>query len=140
MVGDQCDTRVVKRHIQLALESQASQLRFLEERKIDRLGGHGSTAVDVRILSATHVDMQAEMIAGRFRADLYRRVCVLQIDEPPLRARGKDIELLANRMLDRFKTDARRRLCGFAPDAITALHNYGWPGNVRACDVGGAAD
>lgn len=84
--------------------------------------------------------MQAEMIAGRFRADLYRRVCVLQIDEPPLRARGKDIELLANRMLDRFKTDARRRLWGFAPHAITALHNYGWPGNVRACDVGGAAD
>jgi DNA-binding NtrC family response regulator len=56
---------------------------------------------------------------------------VLQIDEPPLRARGKDIELLARHMLERFKKDASRRLRGFAPDAIAALHNYGWPGNVR---------
>jgi DNA-binding NtrC family response regulator len=115
----------------LPLESQASLLRFLQERKVERLGGHGSTPVDVRIISATHVEMQAAMIEGRFRADLYHRLCVLQIDEPPLRARGKDIELLAHHMLDRFKKDASRRLCGFAPDAIVALHNYGWPGNVR---------
>ncbi len=79
----------------LPLESQASLLRFLQERKVERLGGHGSTPVDVRIISATHVDMQTAMIEGRFRADLYHRLCVLQIDEPPLRARGKDIELLA---------------------------------------------
>jgi len=115
----------------LPLESQASLLRFLQERKVERLGGHGSTAVDVRIISATHVDMQTAMIEGRFRADLYHRLCVLQIDEPPLRARGKDIELLAKHMLDRFKKDASRRLRGFAPDAIAAIHNYGWPGNVR---------
>jgi DNA-binding NtrC family response regulator len=75
--------------------------------------------------------MQTAMIEGRFRADLYHRLCVLQIDEPPLRARGKDIELLAKHMLDRFKKDASRRLRGFAPDAIAAIHNYGWPGNVR---------
>jgi DNA-binding NtrC family response regulator len=55
----------------------------------------------------------------------------LQIDEPPLRVRGKDIELLANHMLDRFRKDASRRLRGFSPCAIAALHNYGWPGNVR---------
>ncbi len=115
----------------LPLESQASLLRFLQERKVERLGGHGSTPVDVRIISATHVDMQTAMIEGRFRADLYHRLCVLQIDEPPLRARGKDIELLAKHMLDRFKKDASRRLRGFAPDAIAAIHNYGWPGNVR---------
>ena len=106
-------------------------MRFLQERKVERLGGHGSTPVDVRIISATHVDMQTAMIEGRFRADLYHRLCVLQIDEPPLRARGKDIELLAKHMLDRFKKDASRRLRGFAPDAIAAIHNYGWPGNVR---------
>jgi DNA-binding NtrC family response regulator len=93
----------------LPLESQASLLRFLQERKVERLGGHGSTPVDVRIISATHVDMQTAMIEGRFRADLYHRLCVLQIDEPPLRARGKDIELLAKHMLDRFKKDASRR-------------------------------
>jgi DNA-binding NtrC family response regulator len=115
----------------LPLESQASLLRFLQERKVERLGGHGSTPVDVRIISATHVDMQTAMIEGRFRADLYHRLCVLQIDEPPLRARGKDIELLAKHMFDRFKKDASRRLRGFSPCAIAALHNYGWPGNVR---------
>jgi DNA-binding NtrC family response regulator len=115
----------------LPLESQASLLRFLQERKVERLGGHGSTPVDVRIISATHVDMQTAMIEGRFRADLYHRLCVLQLDEPPLRARGKDIEALAKHMLDRFKKDASRKLRGFAPDAIAAIHNYGWPGNVR---------
>jgi DNA-binding NtrC family response regulator len=115
----------------LPLESQASLLRFLQERKVERLGGHGSVDVDVRIISATHVDMNAAMIEGRFRSDLYHRLCVLQIDEPPLRARGKDIELLARHMLERFRKDASRRLRGFAPDAIAALHNYSWPGNVR---------
>src|ERR1700682_3099224 len=115
----------------LPLESQASLLRFLQERKIERLGGHESTPVDVRIVSATHVDMQTAMVEGRFRADLYHRLCVLQIDERPQSARGKDIELLAKHMLDRFKKDASRRLRGFAPDAIAAIHNYGWPGNVR---------
>ena len=115
----------------LPLESQASLLRFLQERKVERLGGHGAIDVDVRIISATHVDMNAAMIEGRFRSDLYHRQCVLQIDEQPLRARGKDIELLARHMLERFKKDASRRLRGFAPDAIAALHNYSWPGNVR---------
>ncbi|GAB7527448.1 sigma-54 dependent transcriptional regulator [Paraburkholderia sp. 2C] len=115
----------------LPLESQASLLRFLQERKVERLGGHGSIEVDVRIISATHVDMNSAMIEGRFRSDLYHRLCVLQIDEPPLRARGKDIELLARHMLERFRKDASRRLRGFAPDAIAALHNYSWPGNVR---------
>ena len=115
----------------LPLESQASLLRFLQERTIERLGGHESTAVDVRIVSATHVDMQTAMIEGRFRSDLYHRLCVLQIEEPPLRARGKDIELLARHMLDRFEKDASRRIRGFAPDAIAAIHNYAWPGNVR---------
>lgn len=115
----------------LPLESQASLLRFLQEGRIERLGGHESIPVDLRVISATHVDMHRAMIEGRFRADLYHRLCVLQIDEPPLRARGKDIELLARHMLERFKKDASRRLRGFSPDAIAALHNYQWPGNVR---------
>jgi DNA-binding NtrC family response regulator len=115
----------------LPLESQASLLRFLQESKIERLGGHGSTPVDVRIISATHVDMERAMMDGHFRADLYHRLCVLQLDEPPLRARGTDIELLAKHMLGRFKKDASRRLRGFAPDATAAIYNYGWPGNVR---------
>jgi DNA-binding NtrC family response regulator len=115
----------------LPLESQASLLRFLQEGSIERLGGHVAVPVDVRIISATHVDMHQAMLAGGFREDLYHRLCVLRIDEPPLRARGKDIELLARHMFERFKSDASRRLRGFSPDAIAALHNYGWPGNVR---------
>jgi DNA-binding NtrC family response regulator len=115
----------------LPFESQASLLRFLQESTIDRLGGNGSIDVDVRIISATHVNMEAAIEDGRFRADLYHRLCVLRIDEPPLRARGKDIELLALYTLDRYRKDASRRLYGFSPDAITAMHQYDWPGNVR---------
>jgi DNA-binding NtrC family response regulator len=115
----------------LPLESQASLLRFLQERRVDRLGGHESVAVDVRIISATHIDLDAAMHEERFRSDLYHRLCVLRIDEPPLRARGKDIEVLAKHMFERFKTDALRRVRGFSPDAIAALYNYSWPGNVR---------
>ncbi|HDR9097113.1 TPA: sigma-54-dependent Fis family transcriptional regulator [Burkholderia vietnamiensis] len=115
----------------LPFESQASLLRFLQEGKIERLGAHVSVPVDVRVICATHVDMEAALREGRFREDLYHRLCVLKIEEPPLRARGKDIELLARHMLERFKGDAHRRLRGFSPDAIAALYGYAWPGNVR---------
>jgi DNA-binding NtrC family response regulator len=115
----------------LPLESQASLLRFLQEGKIERLGGRESIPVDVRVISATHVDLEGAMRDGRFRADLFHRLCVLRIDEPPLRARGKDIEILAHHILHKFKTDSTRRIRGFTPSAIEAMHNYGWPGNVR---------
>ncbi|WP_049019800.1 sigma 54-interacting transcriptional regulator, partial [Burkholderia cenocepacia] len=74
----------------LPLESQASLLRFLQEGKIERLGAHVSVPVDVRVICATHVDMEAALREGRFREDLFHRLCVLKIEEPPLRARGKD--------------------------------------------------
>nr|WP_199272256.1 sigma-54 dependent transcriptional regulator [Paraburkholderia acidisoli] len=115
----------------LPLESQASLLRFLQEGKIERLGGHEQISVDVRIISATHVDLEAAMRDGRFRADLFHRLCVLRVDEPPLRARGKDIEIIAHHMLHKFKGDSARRIRGFTPDAIEAMYNYNWPGNVR---------
>ncbi|RAF08067.1 sigma 54-interacting transcriptional regulator, partial [Burkholderia multivorans] len=85
----------------------------------------------VRIVSATHVDLEAAMQDGRFRADLYYRLCVMRIDEPPLRARGRDIMLLAEHMLQRFRGDCAHRIRGFAPCAVEAIYNYGWPGNVR---------
>ncbi|WP_323122769.1 sigma-54 dependent transcriptional regulator [Burkholderia alba] len=115
----------------LPLESQASLLRFLQERTIHRLGGSDPVPVDVRIVSATHVDLRGAMNEGRFRADLFHRLCVLRIDQPPLRARGKDIELLARHMLERFKADARHRVRGFSTDAISVLYKHDWPGNVR---------
>ncbi|PXW26600.1 Fis family sigma54 specific transcriptional regulator [Paraburkholderia caballeronis] len=115
----------------LPLESQASLLRFLQEGKIERLGGHEQIQVDVRIISATHVDLETAMREGRFRQDLYHRLCVLRVDEPPLRARGKDIEILAHHILRKFKMDSARRIRGFTPCAIEAMYNYNWPGNVR---------
>jgi DNA-binding NtrC family response regulator len=115
----------------LPLESQASLLRFLQEGKIERLGGRESIAVDVRVISATHVDLEGAMREARFRTDLFHRLCVLRIDEPPLRARGKDIEILAHHILHKFKTDGPRRIRGFAPSAIEAMYSYKWPGNVR---------
>ncbi|HEY3599117.1 MAG TPA: sigma-54 dependent transcriptional regulator [Paraburkholderia sp.] len=115
----------------LPMESQASLLRFLQEGRIERLGGHESIPVDVRIISATHVDLENAMRDGRFRADLFHRLCVLRVDEPPLRARGKDIEILAHHILHKFKTDSARRIRGFTPSAIEAMYNYNWPGNVR---------
>lgn len=115
----------------MPLESQASMLRFLQEDKIERLGGHESIPVDVRIISATHVDLDAAMREGRFRDDLYHRLCVLKLDEPPLRARGKDIEILAHHILHQFRSDGARRIHGFTSCAIEAMYNYHWPGNVR---------
>ncbi|MFM0648462.1 sigma-54 dependent transcriptional regulator [Paraburkholderia bryophila] len=115
----------------LPLESQASLLRFLQEGKIERLGGRESIPIDVRIISATHIDLEDAMREGRFRADLFHRLCVLRVDEPPLRARGKDIEILAHHILHKFKTDSARKIRGFTPSAIEALYNYTWPGNVR---------
>jgi len=115
----------------LPLESQASLLRFLQEGKIERLGGHEQIPVDVRVISATHVDLQTAMREGRFRQDLYHRLCVLRVEEPPLRERGKDIEILAHHVLRRFRMDSARRIRGFTPSAIEAIYNYNWPGNVR---------
>jgi DNA-binding NtrC family response regulator len=115
----------------LPLESQASLLRFLQERTIQRLGGYEAIGVDVRIISATHVDLEAAVRAGRFRADLYHRLCVLRLEEPPLRARGRDIELLAHRMFERYRGDSPRHIRGFSAAAIKAMYRYDWPGNVR---------
>jgi DNA-binding NtrC family response regulator len=112
-------------------ESQAALLRFIQDRKIERLGGLESIHVDVRVITATHQDMQAAVEEGRFRADLFFRLCVLELREPPLRVRGKDITELAMHALEQFKDERAQRIHGFAPDAIAALHNYGWPGNVR---------
>ncbi|RKP43825.1 sigma-54 dependent transcriptional regulator [Trinickia fusca] len=112
-------------------ECQAVLLRFLQEGTIERLGGNGPIKVDARIVSATHVDLMSAIEAGRFRSDLYHRLCVLRLDEPPLRARGNDIKLLAQHALALHKRDGARKLRGFSSDAIASMFNYGWPGNVR---------
>ncbi|GAB1595046.1 sigma-54 dependent transcriptional regulator [Lysobacter claricitrinus] len=115
----------------LPMESQASLLRFLQEGAFQRLGGHDTVRVDVRIVSATHHDLETAIAHGRFRADLYHRLCVLRLAQPPLRERGHDIDLLAQHALSRYSTEGLRVIKGFSPCARRAIHAYDWPGNVR---------
>ncbi len=115
----------------LPADAQAGLLRFLQEGRIDRLGGTTSIAVDVRVLSATHVDLEQAQRSGQFRTDLYHRLCVVEIDVPPLRARGDDIVLLADTVLLRHGGAPPRRIVGFTDAALHALRAHDWPGNVR---------
>jgi DNA-binding NtrC family response regulator len=115
----------------LPMESQASLLRFLQQGSIERLGGHEEIRIDVRILSATHVDLAAAVAEGRFREDLYHRLRVLELRQPPLRERGGDIDLIAAHALSRHAAEATRRIRGFSSCARHAMQRYAWPGNVR---------
>lgn len=115
----------------LPLDSQTALLRFLQEGQIERLGGDGTIRVDVRIVSASHVDLQQAVAVGRFRSDLYHRLCVLQLRQPPLRERGGDIDSIAEHALRTYAAEGKRAIRGFADCARQALHRYPWPGNVR---------
>ena len=115
----------------LPLDSQAALLRFLQEGSLERLGGHETLQVDVRLVSATHHDLERAVAEGRFRADLYHRLCVLRLAQPPLRERGPDIERIAEHALRRYGAEGGRRIRGFSRDARRAMHGYAWPGNVR---------
>jgi DNA-binding NtrC family response regulator len=112
-------------------ELQALLLRFLEEKTVRRVGGHAEINLDVRVLAATHIDLEAAVKAGRFRDDLYYRLNVLRLVMPPLRDRQGDIELLANAFFERYAGESHGRLRGFAPSALRAMQDYHWPGNVR---------
>ncbi|MEO7241701.1 MAG: sigma 54-interacting transcriptional regulator [Variovorax sp.] len=110
---------------------QVKLLRVLQERAVRPLGASQSIAVDVRIVSATHRDLDAAMAAGQFREDLYYRLNVVTLVLPPLDARREDIPLLANHFLNRLASKYNKRLSGFAPEALKALTLAPWPGNVR---------
>jgi two-component system, NtrC family, response regulator len=110
---------------------QVKLLRFLQEHEIQRLGGKDSIAVDARIIAATHVDIQRAISSGRFREDLYYRLCVITIAVPTLSDRHADIPLLARAFLLRFAEEQRKPLIGFTAEAIAALTAHKWPGNVR---------
>ncbi len=110
---------------------QVKLLRVLQEHAVRPLGGSQSIAVDVRIISATHRDLDAAMETGQFREDLYYRLNVVTLSLPPLSARREDIPLLANHFLQRLSTKYGKRLSGFAPEALKALTTASWPGNVR---------
>ena len=110
---------------------QVKLLRVLQERAVRPLGSSQSLPVDVRIISATHRDLEAAMATGQFREDLYYRLNVVTLSLPPLADRREDIALLANHFLHKLAAKYGQRLSGFAPEALKALTTAAWPGNVR---------
>ena len=110
---------------------QVKLLRVLQERSVRPVGASQSIPIDVRILSATHRDLDAAMAQGQFREDLYYRLNVVALTLPTLAERREDIPLLANHFLAKLASKYDKRLNGFAPDAVKALTTASWPGNVR---------
>ncbi|WP_375750145.1 PEP-CTERM-box response regulator transcription factor [Vibrio sp. HN007] len=110
---------------------QAKILRFLQEKVITRVGGRKDIEVDVRIVCATHQNLQQMVSEKTFREDLFYRISEITIDIPPLRARGEDIILLARAFLQSYNQQINKNISGFSDDAITALLKHSWPGNVR---------
>jgi len=115
---------------ELSPSAQAKLLRVLQERRFRRVGGSEEQASDFRLVAATHRDLHAEVKAGRFREDLYFRIAVFELELPPLRARGDDVVLLAERVLARTAAQEGRAL-RLSEDARVALASHDWPGNVR---------
>lgn len=116
---------------EMSLYLQAKLLRFLSDGSFRRVGGEREVRVDVRILSATHRDLQQMVEQGRFREDLYYRLNVLTLAVPPLRERGDDILQLAHHFLEQSCAQIRRSPCRLSPNTYPALLASHWPGNVR---------
>ncbi len=116
----------------LPLDAQVNLLRVLQEGNLQRVGGSQSVQVDVRVIAATHVDLQQAVASGEFRNDLLFRLDVLRLLMPPLRKRGDDIELMANHFLGEFRQAHPATIArGFSPAARRAMAATAWPGNVR---------
>ncbi len=115
----------------MPLPLQVKLLRVLQEHQVRPVGASEAVPVDVRILSATHRDLEAALAEGQFREDLYYRLNVVSLTLPSLAERREDIPLLAQHFLQRLALKYDKRLNGFAPDALKALSMATWPGNVR---------
>jgi len=114
----------------LSLDMQVKLLRVLQERTVDPVGALKSVDVDVRVVAATHRDLEAEIEAGRFREDLYYRLNVLPLNTPALRQRTQDVPALLVHFATHFATKGQTPI-SFTADFIEALKDYAWPGNVR---------
>jgi Nif-specific regulatory protein len=114
----------------MSLATQVKILRALQERAFERVGGHRSIIVDVRIIAATNANLEEAVHAKRFREDLYYRLHVVPIVLPPLRERKEDIPLLVGHFLARFNTENRKGL-KISSAAMDVIVEYDWPGNVR---------
>lgn len=115
----------------MSLKTQAKILRILQEQRFERVGGHKTLHVDVRVIAATNKDLNQEMIDGRFRADLFYRLNVFPLTVPPLRERSEDIPGMIDFFSQRLAEEQGVRLVSFSPEAMHMLQGYAWPGNVR---------
>jgi two-component system response regulator HydG len=116
---------------EMPLGLQPKLLRALQEKTVRPIGSDDEVAVDVRIVSATNRDLETAVEERRFREDLYYRIHVVHVEMPPLRSRGTDVLLLAQRFVDRFAAVTGRSVTGLSPAAADKLMSYVWPGNVR---------
>jgi transcriptional regulator with GAF, ATPase, and Fis domain len=116
---------------EMPAELQVKLLRVLQEQEIERLGGRGVIKINVRVIAATNRNLEKEVEEGRFRLDLYYRLCVFPISIPALRERKDDIPILAQHFIDKFSQKTSKIITGLSPDALNQLLNYTWPGNVR---------
>ena len=110
---------------------QAKLLRFLQERTIERVGGHKPISVDIRVISATNQDLQQMIGQGGFREDLYYRISEGVVQIPPLRKRIEDAALIANKLTRDYAQELKRPIRGLSPGAMAAILSHTWPGNVR---------
>ena len=113
------------------LDTQVKLLRVLESRQVERVGEHNPVKVDVRIISATHQDLETLIQKGSFRQDLFFRINVIPINLPPLRERIEDLPLLINVFLERLRQKTHKEISGLNREALDMCLNYKWPGNVR---------
>lgn len=116
---------------EMSPHTQVKLLRVLQQGEFERLGGHRTLKVDVRIVAATHRDLEAEVKAGRFREDLYWRLHVIRVQLPPLRERIGDIPLLVDAFVRHFAERNRKPIGGVSQEAMDRLAAWTWPGNVR---------
>jgi len=111
--------------------TQAKILRVLQEQSFNRVGGHKTIHVDVRIIAATNKDLWQEMEKGAFRADLYYRLNVVTLQIPPLRERKEDVSLLAEYFRRKFRAELKKNVGPFTEETMHLLANHSWPGNIR---------
>jgi len=114
---------------------QVKLLRVLQEKTYEPLGGVKTLKADVRIVAATHHDLEEMVKEGRFREDLFYRINVIKIELPPLRERREDLPLLINNFINRFSTLQDKTVTGVSPEALILLMSYSYPGNVREKDA-----
>ena len=115
----------------ISLETQAKLLRLIQEKEFMKVGSVETQKADVRIIAATNVDLKKMVGEGRFRDDLYYRLCVITISIPPLRERREDIPLLAEHFVRVYANENGKAIAGISPEAMRALLDHDWPGNVR---------